>query len=394
MSTEEKNTDETSRTIAASNGKNNWESRGNESLSTKEGKVLREQNSLMVKILSVFAIVAGILLIVLSQTGPESWGQFARDLFLAIGLAIAPSGLIGLITDYLIFGRTMETLVDEVKQFGTENNKLSEQVKALQVSTEFLKQSSELGLEMIYPDRGSALKFFANLMRKQAKSESKEQSGRLIIVGSSIKGLREAIRNLEDIITEASKNPYCDFRILLTHPQYCRYRENQEERPPGAIEEEIYATMLLLEDNWFKSDDENKSSTPMESRMESDGGKNNKEINKSIAHNVKLYKGTPTCFMIIAGDHMLINPYPYEKEAFKSFCLLVRELNKPRIPRKFPKVFINNSIAITLKRPGSGTLYLTIISSWKDLFRLKTRKIAKSIVTAIFLSFKTPVNLI
>lgn len=312
-------------------------------LELEPGKVqLGEHNSFLVKVVSTFAILLGVVLIILSQvlahTLPTVWNQ----LILSIGIALAPSGVIGLISDYLVLGRTMERLIVQDHNLEIENKKLGDSIadlnvstQQLQISTEFLKESSELGLVMIYPDRTAALNEFAHLMREQAnwggldqaggapveaeqpgdaagkdsegvdEVQDEEKKGRLIIVGSSMKGLWESIEGFDQIIANASRNQNCDFRIMLTHPHYCRYRENQEERPTGAIENEIFDSMLALEDSWDGLDEKKQ---------------------KTIDKHVKLYKGTPTCFMIIAGDYMLINPYPYEKEAYKSFCLLVRRI--------------------------------------------------------------------
>jgi hypothetical protein len=253
-------------------------------------------NRVIIGLLSVLGTLIGFLLIVLSRFGFE---PFWKDLLFGMGLALAPSGVIGLIGDYLVFGRAMDSLNESNESLGT-------QVEALRISTDFLKQSSNLGLEMIYPDRESALQDFAPIMREQA--QVKGRKGKLIIVGSSIKGLVEVVRDLQEIIKNAIDNEDCELRILLTHPKYSRFRENQEERPPGAIEDEIFASIRLLEETWDKC---------------SKGGKEQKPIHQTI----KLYKGTPTCFMIIAGDRMLINPYPYEKEAYRSFCLSVRQVD-------------------------------------------------------------------
>jgi hypothetical protein len=258
---------------------------------------VRSTNSTIIGVLSVSATSIGFLLIIVSRFVVE---PFWRDLLLGIGLALAPSGVFGLIGDYLVFGRAMETLHDS-------NESLGAQVEALRISTDFLKQSSNLGLEMIYPDRESALHDFAPLLREQAQVKGRQ--GKLIIVGSSIKGLVEVVRDLQDIIKSAIENSDCDVRILLTHPKYSRFRENQEERPPGAIEDEIFASIRLLEETWERCSEAVRKRMP--------------------THDIiKLYKGTPTCFMIIAGDRMLINPYSYEKEAYRSFCLSVREVDQ------------------------------------------------------------------
>lgn len=253
-------------------------------------------NRWLVGVLSISGTIIGFLLIILSRFTID---LFYKDLMFGIGLALAPSGVLGLIGDYLIFGRTMETL-------NVSNVILTTQVEALRISTDFLKHSNILGLEMVYPDRETALKDFAPLMREQASIKGRE--GKLIIVGSSVKGMVEVVRDLDEIIRAATDNEDCNLRILLTHPKYSRFRENQEERPPGAIEDEIFNNIRFLENIWGNC-------------------KKYSEYCTNLDYVTKLYKGTPTCFMIIAGDRMLINPYPYEREAYKSFCLHVRKVD-------------------------------------------------------------------
>lgn len=248
-------------------------------------------NRKILSVLSVSGIIIGVLLIIISRF---ILSPFIQDLLFGFGLALTPSGILGLIGDYLVFGRTIEAL-------NYSNNQLTQQVTALSISTDFLKQSSSLGLEMIYPNRDNALLDFVTYIKEQA--EMKGRNGKIIIIGSSVNGLFEARLGIENILKSAFENEDCKIQILLTHPEYSHFRENQELRPPGAIEDEIFRSVRSIETIW--------SST---------------KGSKSISEIIKFYKGTPTCFMIIAGDRMLINPYPYEKEAFRSFCLSVKKV--------------------------------------------------------------------
>lgn len=47
---------------------------------------------------------------------------------------------------------------------------------------------------------------------------------------------------------------------------------------------------------------------------------------KVPVEDVRLYKGTPTCFGIKADKKMILNPYPYGSVAFDSPCLLVESV--------------------------------------------------------------------
>ena len=77
------------------------------------------------------------------------------------------------------------------------------------------------------------------------------------------------------------------------------FRENQEDRASGDISKEIMHAIAWLERH---------------------------NVPKG---NIKVYKGTPTCFMVASTEKMLINPYPYECEAYKCFCLEAINNNKP-----------------------------------------------------------------
>jgi hypothetical protein len=89
-------------------------------------------------------------------------------------------------------------------------------------------------------------------------------------------------------------------KFLLTHPCFSALREDQEKRSQGQIRKEIQDTLRFLE----------------------------KDCALDLAKCVRFYKGTPTCFMIVTSNAMLLNPYPYQTEAYKAFCLEVRRLER------------------------------------------------------------------
>jgi hypothetical protein len=250
---------------------------------------------------SVTLIVIGILLIFLSRQISD---VFTQNVLMGIGFAFAPVGLLVILSEWLIFGNLIQALWSDitdlgknVKHLGIQTNRLDAEVNSLRVSTDFLRKSSDLGLVMIYTDRTAALADFALFMLDEARRGG---DGKVIIVGSSVRGLLESVKDTPKVVKEAIETG-CELRILLTHPQYSRYRENQEDRPTGAIEDEIFEGIRKLE-----SCVEVAYPDPPDLKL---------------APMVKLYKGTPTCFMIVTGDRMLINPYPYEGEAYKNFCV-------------------------------------------------------------------------
>jgi hypothetical protein len=183
------------------------------------------------------------------------------------------------------------------EQFRVLTQQLKYSVDALYNASTYLTRSRELGVEMVYEDRNQALDLFLKHLVEYAQRKSENDDKEIIFVGSSLKGLIEIepvfADRVEYILKKLRGASYCKF--LLTHPFYSKYREVQENRPSGGIAKEILHAIAWLEDRGVPSD------------------------------SIRLYKGTPTCFLIASRERMLINPYPYQKVAYQSFCLEVKE---------------------------------------------------------------------
>ncbi|HEX7191583.1 MAG TPA: hypothetical protein VF381_08415 [Thermoanaerobaculia bacterium] len=118
----------------------------------------------------------------------------------------------------------------------------------------------------------------------------------IIILGSSLLGLvqesnseyEEARKILRQRIEEKVK-----IQFLLTHPIIADLRARQENRRFTEIGYEIIESLRTLVGEWGVQRDA-----------------------------IRLYKGTPTSFGIRTERAMLLNPYPYMKEAHASPCML------------------------------------------------------------------------
>lgn len=169
-----------------------------------------------------------------------------------------------------------------------------------------LFDASEMaGIEMVYQDRNEALREFAKILENT--------SDEVIIVGSSLLGLYLFITGFEDIVSRQPSN----FKFILTHPDYSKSREGPEGRDIGVIEGEICEAIHKLT-HW---------GVPIE--------------------NIKLYKGSPTVFMIVASQHMLLNPYPYGTEAYRCFCIQVSSrgsIYKQYYDKHYNKIWDSNWI--------------------------------------------------
>jgi hypothetical protein len=85
--------------------------------------------------------------------------------------------MLGLLADWLIFGHLIEALRLSTTDLGRKTKSLEGEVSSLRISTEFLRRSSDLGLEMIYTDRAVGLRDFAVSMQSEAR-RGKEKATR------------------------------------------------------------------------------------------------------------------------------------------------------------------------------------------------------------------------
>ena len=152
-----------------------------------------------------------------------------------------------------------------------------------------VESSSEVGLAKTYISREQALEKgnFHTVIEK-------EKDG-LFIVGSSLLGILQD-RHFKHVVDTLKQKIHdgIELKFMLTHPLFADFRAAQEGRDPGDIGSEIIKSLRIIA-----------------SFVEQD----NKELVSA-----DLYRGTPTCFGILAKDKMLLNPYPYGRQAYESPC--------------------------------------------------------------------------
>jgi len=244
------------------------------------------------KTLGWVAIAAGAILLISSFFIPDSNTNVVA-VFLGIGITLFPAGIFIILSDINYSNRTklqIETALN------SSTKALTSSVDNLKVAIAFLNKSNSLGISMGYKNREEGLdKFLQHLESYVGNPAIRKKE--FLFVGSSLKGLLETKNFGERISKMIEESNNSDegtkFYFLLTHPAYSRYREVQEDRAPGDIAKEILHAI-----SWLA----------------------HRNIPKE---NVKVYKGTPTCFLMASTERMLINPYPYEIEAYKCFCLEV-----------------------------------------------------------------------
>ena len=266
--------------------------------------------NLIEKALSWVAITVGAVLLIISVFLPRDGIPFTISI--GLGIALMPAGLIAIVTSYASSSVIEKSLREKMDQLAQS---LSSSVGRLNSTTEYLDRSHKLGVRMVHPDRKQALQAFLSYAERYVQNRAISRR-ELIFVGSSLKGVIQEnpafALQLEEILEGVRLDPDgCDCYFLLTHPFYSRYREAQEDRPVTGIAKEILHAISWL------------------------------EARRGDASNIKIrvYKGTPTCFMIATSERMLINPYPYQVEAYKCFCL---ELEANENPDSIHRAFFVN----------------------------------------------------
>lgn len=162
---------------------------------------------------------------------------------------------------------------------------------------ELLENLQKNGVQGIYPDRATAFRVFLRVW---------EREHNIRIVGSSIEGFKRGIgiEARELIVPKIEGDPESTVYVLLTHASFAKYREGPEREPDGYIVSQIRATTNILQDI--------KKRSKAQDRLK-----------------WRFFKGAPTCFMIMAGDFMLLNPYLYMQPAYFNFSMIVKNTKSP-----------------------------------------------------------------
>jgi len=302
----------------------------------------------VVMVATMFAIL-GMLVVLFVSVSPISISQSVREPLLEVGISLALFGPTTLVITLLASRQLERELMVNVSNTLEE---IKQQSKDIRDDLQPLSGNwRELGLTNVYLTRADALKEFgvhivnelsharAGEITQATKAPTSTPSAhvfgdaspndatapshassqpppkiRLWIAASSMKGLLEAASKEFDgmgIFSWAASlalEGKIDLRILMTHPQYAEKRAHQETRNPNSITEEIKEALRHLK-AW---------NVPL--------------------HCIRMAEATPTVFAIATRERMLLNPYPYGQEAYRSFTLTVRraredQSNHPDIHR-------------------------------------------------------------
>jgi hypothetical protein len=290
-------------------------------------------------------IIAGIVLTMLSSNWPPGTVQYS--LMTNLGCGLLATAFISLILDIIWSKERARLEKDELQPLYDNLNNVTKQLEKLEGRLEAFKQ---LGFNNCYALRSNAQENFL-LYAKEAIGSLDSQSCNnrpektiINIVSSSARGLvgyldrepSQVQKDWRNLITNNPKN----FRMLLTHPAFAHLRQPAEERSSGDIELEILKTAI-----YFHCVSGMKSSQ------------------------LRFYRGSPTVFTIQAGNHILLNPYPYGKMAMDTLCLEFESNNENSYVSNFASMHFNHTWAF-INQPSKlvdGKPLVVGIDSFDDI---------------------------
>jgi len=271
------------------------------------------------ELLTLFFIVVGILLVILSLflgSSPD-----LQTVVRSLGLSLAPAGVVTLfigryvsdISQSLLRISVEKTIKDHLEQdiariesaVATRVSEMDKKVedgldqiqRGMQGLSPLFLAAANLGVTGVYLNRSIALEdFVVELISECQKAERKEKA-QVWIVSSSLKGFLNICTEHfdgKDIMKRIAQSG-CDLRIMMTDPKSADWRANQEKREPGEIPQEVEMSLADL-----------------------------RRI-KVKRKSVRYYPGAPTVYAIATADAMLLNPYPYQHEAFRCFSIIVKK---------------------------------------------------------------------
>ena len=224
-------------------------------------------------------------------TEQHSW---LPEVCIALGVAVAtPGALSYLYRKYMLEDIKLELQKPaiEFKQAAVDmiDEALAQVTHTYRAELKLLQSAREAGIQGVFVSRSEALSAFMPAIENERYE--------IMVVGSSLRGLLQDLDNEYQLARQALKHKVAEglrLRFLLTHPVVADLRARQEDRNFKDIGREIVESITVLRNEW-----------------------------KVDRGNVRLYVGTPTVFGIKTSDAMLLNTYPYMKEAVASPCQIV-----------------------------------------------------------------------
>jgi nucleoside 2-deoxyribosyltransferase len=243
-----------------------------------------------------------LLIAIITKEGNSFWIQnelgmaFALDkpilVFCEDGVSIG--GFAPMVSEYVSFKRhnLAEVVNDKERLVTGIQGAVAKNRKQRQELTAFAEQRN-LGVVGVYPDRKDAFLHF--------RDPWNSEQDRIHIVASTLEGFRKFVGDAGHELLETKLKQGCRVDVLLTHPDFLKFRAENENVQESWIRDQLQQTIDQLKT----------LNNVAPGRLE-----------------VRCFAAAPTCFTVITSDHMLVNPYPYMRTAYSCFALVVQKTAK------------------------------------------------------------------
>jgi hypothetical protein len=240
-------------------------------------------------------LLCGALLVVLYIKTPET-EVIEKTLYMILASAILPSGFLwGL--EYFTMRRQDELKRDELDCHCSAN---ITSCRALVEYNNIYHAVSRHGLVSISTERDELVeRVLANFLSHEKATPHDDPNPpvklahqEVIIIGSTLKGL--LVQNYFEGWVRDAITAGISLKFIFTHWDYIGYRESQEDKKNGTIISELCQNISQLL-AW---------GVPESS--------------------IRLAYGTPTLFLLIAGSDMIINPYTFTRESYRSMTVHIK----------------------------------------------------------------------
>jgi len=245
---------------------------------------------------------ADLLVAIITSTGNSSWIQ--NELGMAYGLGkpilvfyeegVPTDGFAPMVSEYVKFRRSdLAALVNDKARLvsGVQAEVASNRQREKELSS--FDEQRNLGVVGVYPDRKLAFVSFRDAWDHEEKD--------IDIVSSTFEGFRKFVGEPGHELLTTKLESGCGIRLLFTHPEFLRYRAENENVTEESIRNQLEESVAQLQ----------ALSAQARGLLE-----------------IRLFKAPPTCFLIKTSTHMLLNPYPYMRTAYSSFAVVVRRTDQ------------------------------------------------------------------
>ncbi len=264
-------------------------------------------------LLSLLTLGIGVVFIILYAKVPEA-SDVEKTLYIILASSLLPAGILWTIEHYFLQKPIEHEYVSVLNQYRMERDKLlSEyaedgehllrQCRASQSLMELLQSAEKHCFRGISGERAALVR------RVLEESVDDESCKEIVIVGSTLDGLFRQGSWFEEFIRQ-SVEKHKGLKFMFTHWDYVTHREKQEDRADGNIAEELKHS-LVRATTW-----------------------------KVPRDAIRLVHGAPTVFMVIAGNNMIINPYPFGRESVTSMSVWLTN-PQPSKPEGLPGTIWN-----------------------------------------------------